>query len=163
MQAAAGITLISGRNQAYFSHGTAVLGEMVMADNTIGGIGIVPAAKARVISQHRSDGTYNTADAILDAAAHMSFGDIMLLEAQEYDPVGGMYYWPVEIADATYEAIRVATALGITVVQAGCNGGYDLDAYTNLAGKKIFDRSSADFRESGAVMGMFTPFRSQTK
>ncbi len=125
---------------------------MLMTDNTVGGVGIVPSAKGRVISQHRDDGTYNTADAILDAAAHMSFGDIMLLEAQEYDPVGGLYYWPVEIADSTYEAIRVATALGITVVEAGCNGAYDLDAYTNLSGKKIFDRSSADFRESGAVM-----------
>ncbi len=62
------------------------------------------------------------------------------------------YSWPGEIADSTYEAIRVATALGVTVVQAGCNGGYDLDAYKNLAGKKIFDRSSPDFRESGAIM-----------
>jgi len=124
-----------------------------MVDNTIGGVGIVPAAKARVVSQHRADGSYNTADAILDAAANMNFGDIMLLEAQETDPVGGMYYWPVEIADANYEAIRVATALGITVVEAGCNGGYDLDAYTNLAGKHIFDRSKPDeYRESGAVM-----------
>ena len=125
---------------------------MLMSDNTIGGVGIVPAAKARVVSQHRADGSYNTADAILDAAAHMSFGDIMLLELQETDPVGGLYYWPGEIADATYEAIRVATALGIIVVQAGCNGGYDLDAYKNLAGKKIFDRSSPDFRDSGAIM-----------
>jgi serine protease len=63
-----------------------------------------------------------------------------------------MYFWPVEIADATYDAIRLATALGIVVVEAGCNGGYDLDAYTNLSGKKIFDRTSADFRDSGAIM-----------
>jgi hypothetical protein len=126
---------------------------MVMTDNQLGGVGIVPAAKVRVVSQHRDDGSYNTAAAILDAAAHMSFGDIMLLEAQEYDPVSGVYYWPVEIADANYEAIRVATALGITVIQAGCNGAYDLDAYTNLAGKYIFDRSKpADYRDSGSVM-----------
>ncbi|KAL2130162.1 hypothetical protein VTI74DRAFT_6817 [Chaetomium olivicolor] len=150
--AAAGITLISGHSAYWFGHGTSVLGEMFMVDNQLGGVGIVPAAKGRVISQHRDDWSYNTPAAILDAAAHMSFGDILLLEAQEYDPVGGAYYWPVEIADATYEAIRVATALGITVVQAGCNGGYDLDAYTNLAGKHIFNRSSADYRESGAIM-----------
>ena len=66
--------------------------------------------------------------------------------------MGGAYYWPVEIADATYEAIRLATALGIVVVEAGCNGGYDLDAYTNLSGKRIFDRTSAGFRDSGAIM-----------
>ena len=148
---AAGITLISGTNAAYFYHGTSVLGEIRMVDNTLGGVGIAPASVGRVISQHQPSG-YNTPGAILGAAAVMSFGDVMLLEAQEYDPVGGLYFWPVEIADATYDAIRLATALGIVVVEAACNGGYDLDAYTNLAGKHIFDRSSADFRDSGAVM-----------
>lgn len=125
---------------------------MLMVDNQLGGIGIVPAAKGRVVSQHRDDFSYNTPAAILDAAAHSSFGDIILLEAQEFDPVSGVYYWPVSIADATYEAIRLATNLGVTVVEAGCNGGYDLDAYTNLDGKRIFDRSSPDYRESGSIM-----------
>ena len=148
----AGITLISGLNNYYQEHGTAVLGEVSMVDNGKGGVGIAPAATGRVVSQERSAGNYNTPDAILDAVAHMAFGDVLLLEAQEYDPVGGAYYWPVEIADANYDAIRLATALGIVVVEAGCNGGYDLDAYTSLAGLKIFDRTSADFRDSGAVM-----------
>jgi hypothetical protein len=149
---AAGITIISGINNAYFYHGTSVLGEVLMFDNTLGGVGIAPSASGRVISQQRTAASYNTVDAILDAVAHMAFGDVLLLEAQEYDPVGGAYYWPVEIVDGTYDAIRLATALGIVVVEAGCNGGYDLDTYTNLSGKKIFDRSSADFRDSGAIM-----------
>jgi hypothetical protein len=125
---------------------------MFMVDNQLGGVGIVPGAKGRVVSQWRDDWSYNTPAAILDAAAHMSFGDILLLEAQEYDPVGGIYYWPMEVADANFEAIRYATALGIIVVEAGCNGAWDLDAYVNLAGKRIFDRSTADYRESGAIM-----------
>ena len=99
--------------------------------------------------QQRTAASYNTPDAIIDAVANMAFGDVLLLEAQETDPVGGAYFWPVEIADATYDAIRLATALGIVVVEAGCNGSYDLDSYTNLSGKKIFDRTSADFRNSG--------------
>jgi hypothetical protein len=144
--------MISGQNAAWFGHGTSVLGEMFMVDNQLGGIGIVPGAKGRVISQHRSDWSYNTADAILDAAAHLSFGDIILLEAQEYDPVSGVYYWPVEVADSNFDAIQLATAMGITVVQAGCNGAYDLDQYVNLEGKRIFDRPSDDFRDSGAIM-----------
>ncbi|KAG5763848.1 hypothetical protein H9Q72_008065 [Fusarium xylarioides] len=82
----------------------------------------------------------------------MDFGDILLLEAQDYDPVSGTYLWPVEVVDATFDAIRLATALGITVVEAGCNGTYNLDTYANLSGKHIFDRSSSDFRESGAIM-----------
>lgn len=147
------ITLISGRNAAYPDHGTSVLGEMLQTDNNIGGVGIVPRAKGRVISQHRSDGSYNTAAAILDACNRMVLGDILLLEAQEYDPVGGAYYWPVSIADANYEAIRTCTGLGITVVEAGCNGGYDLDAYRNAANKRIFNRAfPSEYRESGAVM-----------
>jgi hypothetical protein len=150
--AAAGITLISGLNNAYRWHGTSVLGEVLMVDNTIGGVGVAPASSGRVISQQRTSSSYNTADAILDAASNMAFGDVLLLEAQEYDPVGGQYFWPVEIVDATFDVIRLATALGIVVVEAGCNGGYDLDAYTNLSGKKIFDRSSSDFRDSGAIM-----------
>jgi serine protease len=149
---AAGITLISGVNKAYFSHGTAVLGEVLMVDNTIGGVGIAPAASGRVISQHRSAVSYNTPDAILDALANMVYGDMLLLEAQEFDPVGGQYFWPVEIADANYDAIRLASALGIVVVEAGCNGGYNLNTYVNAGGKRIFDRTSADFRDSGAIM-----------
>lgn len=148
---AAGVTLISGTNTAYYSHGTSVLGEVLMVDNMLGGVGIAPAATGRVISQHRPSG-YNTADAIVDAVANMAFGDVLLLEAQETDPVGGQYYWPVEIADANYDAIRLGSALGIVIVEAGCNGGYDLDAYTNLGGDRIFDRTSADFRDSGAIM-----------
>jgi serine protease len=150
--ASAGITLISGVNNAYFYHGTFVLGELRMADNAVGGVGIAPQSSGRVVSQWRTASSYNTADAILNAVSVMAFGDVLLLEAQETDPVGGQYYWPVEIADATYDAIRLATALGIVVVEAGCNGSYDLDAYTNLSGKKIFDRTSADFRDSGAIM-----------
>ncbi len=144
--AAAGITLISGANAAYFSHGTAVLGEVLQVDNTIGGVGIAPAGVGRVISQHQPGG-YNTAAAIIGAVAEMAFGDVLLLEAQEYDPsAGGLYYWPVEVADANYDAIRLATALGIVVVEAGCNGGYDLDAYVNLGGQAIFQRGAAGFR-----------------
>jgi serine protease len=147
--AAAGITIVSGMNNDYFYHGTSVLGEVLMADNTLGGVGIAPSATCRVVSQQRTAASYNTADAIVDAVAHMVFGDVLLLEAQEYDPVGGAYLWPVEVADANYDAIRLATALGIVVVEAGCNGSYDLDAYTNASGLKIFDRT---LRDSGAIM-----------
>jgi serine protease len=151
--APAAITLLpGGLSLFYFEHGTSVLGEVLMVDNAIGGVGIAPSATGRVVSQHRTSGSYNTADAILDAAANMAFGDVLLLEAQETDPVGLLYFWPVEIVDANYQAIRLATALGVVVVEAACNGGYALDPYVNLAGKKIFDRTSPDFRDSGAIM-----------
>lgn len=145
------ITLISGRNYAYFAHGTSVLGQVLMVDNNKGGVGHVPRARGRVVSQHQPGG-YNTAAAILSAAGVMSAGDVLLLEAQETDPVSGKYYWPVSVADANYDAIRLTTALGITVVEAACNGSYDLDAYVNLNGKRIFNRSSPDFRDPLSIM-----------
>src|SRR4029079_1929293 len=68
---AASISIISGINNDYTGHGTAVLGEVVMVDNTVGGVGIAPFASARVVSQWRDATTYNTAEAILSAAAVM--------------------------------------------------------------------------------------------
>jgi hypothetical protein len=149
---AASITLISGLNQAYFFHGTSVLGELRMMDNTVGGVGIAPQSTGRVISQYRTASSYNTADAILSAAAAMAFGDVLLLEAQDVDPVTGTGLWPVEIADAVFDAIRLATALGVVVVEAAGNGANNLNNYTDGASKKIFDRTSADFRDSGAIV-----------
>lgn len=124
---------------------------MLQVDNNIGGVSIVPKAKGRVISQHRPTG-YNTAATILDAVDNMAFGDILLLEAQEFDLVGGQYYWPVSVANANLDAICLASALGITVIEAACKGGYDLDTYVNLSSKYIFNRSSPDYKESGVTM-----------
>ncbi|OCL06089.1 subtilisin-like protein [Glonium stellatum] len=150
---ASNITLISGVNQDFLNHGTSVLGEILMTDNAIGGVGIAPNCTARVISQWRTSGQYNTPATIIDAVAHMSFGDVLQLEAQEVDDnIPNSPFFPVEIKDATYEAIRLATALGITVVEAGSNGSQDLDTYANPAGLKILNRSSPNFRDSGAIM-----------
>ncbi len=142
----AGITLISGVNQAYFGHGTAVLGEIRATDNNIGNVGIAPAATGRVVSQYRTASTYNTAEAILSAAAVMAFGDVMLLEAQTF--YAGLSNMPVEAEPAVFDAIRLTTALGIIVVEAAGNGGNNLD--TVLGG--VLNRASAVFKDSGAIM-----------
>ena len=146
------ITIISGINKVGFYHGTSVLGEVLMVDNTIGGVGIAPSAKGRVISLWRTMLDPKTYDAIHDAAASMSFGDVLLLEVQETNPVSNSDFWPAEILELNYEQIRLATAAGIVVVQAAGNGSHDLDRYINLSGKKIFDRNSADFLDSGAIV-----------
>jgi serine protease len=147
--AAAGITLISGDNHNYWGHGTGVLGEVVAVDNAKGDVGIAPSATARVISQWRTAATFNTADTIVAAAAAMSFGDVLLLEAQTN--YGGYSLVPVEVEPAVYAAIRLGTALGIVVVEAAGNGGNDLDAYTD-GGLQVLNRASADFKDSGAIM-----------
>ncbi|KAK3986084.1 peptidase S8/S53 domain-containing protein [Cladorrhinum sp. PSN332] len=150
---AGNITLISGVNKDYFYHGTAVLGEMLMVDNTIGGVGIVPQARGRVVSQWRTSTRYNTAEAILSAVSVMTSGSILLLEAQAWDPAGAPGYWPVEVEDSVYTALRTAYSRGIAVVEAAGNGSNNLDTYRNAANRRIFNRSYPnEFRDSGAIM-----------
>ncbi|HEV2756491.1 MAG TPA: S8 family serine peptidase [Actinomycetota bacterium] len=134
------------------AHGSGVLGIACAADNTVGCVGITPhVANVDVVSFHGS----TRQAAIMAALPNMVFGDILLLEAQVTGTNGLLV--PIEAFDAEYEAIRLATALGVAVVEAGGNGdgvsvGADLNAYTNAAGRRIFDRTHADFRDSGAIV-----------
>lgn len=146
---AAAITLISGTNQAYFGHGTAVLGEVCGVDNALGVVGITPACTARVVSQYQPNG-YSTAAAILSALTVMQFGDVLLLEAQT--TVGTSGFLPVEVEQAAFDAIRLGTAIGVIVVEAAGNGSNDLDAWTDANGNQVLNRASAAFRDSGAIM-----------
>lgn len=141
------------------SHGTSVLGEICAVDNTLGCVGIVPnVASVNVVSYHGS----TRPDAIIAAISSLVFGDVLLLEAQVSVPnsTAGML-GPIEVLDADYEAIRLATALGIIVVEAGGNGtnngmapALNLDTYENAAGQRILFRDAAnpDFRDSGAII-----------
>jgi hypothetical protein len=121
----------------YKDHGTAVLGIIMMRDNALGGVGIVPNNNnAFVMSQWRDIGApepdWNTSDAIVAAVDYLSFGDILLLEAQTDD------LWPFEVEEATFQSIRLATALGITVIEAAGNGSHNIDTRVT--------------RESGAII-----------
>jgi hypothetical protein len=150
--ASATIGIISGLNQDFTGHGTAVLGEVVGFDNMLGVVGIAPSARARVVSQWRTANNYQTADAVRSAISVMRAGDVLLLEAQTTYPPGNVYL-PVEVEQAVYDAIRAATEAGIVVVEAGGNGpAVDLDNFQDINGRQILNRSSHDFRDSGAIM-----------
>jgi serine protease len=148
--AGAGITLISGLSLAYFGHGTAVLGVVAAIDNSVGCVGITPRVKALVVSQHRTANNFNTAEAILSGVHALSFGDVLLLEAQTV--AAGHSFLPVEVERAVFDTIRLATALGVVVVEAAGNGAEDLDAYTNSGGEHVLSRAGTEFQDSGAVM-----------
>ena len=148
-----GIALISGVSQAYWGHGTAVLGVVAAVDNDLGCVGITPNIPSiRVVSEWRDedDVTRNTGDAILSAVATMSFGDVLLLETQ--DSSDGFGLVPSEATPAYFDTIRLATALGIVVIEASGNGNNDLDTFTNAGGLQVLNRNSTDFLESGAIM-----------
>ncbi|MEO9781760.1 MAG: S8 family peptidase [Sedimentitalea sp.] len=146
-----GAALLSGLNNGYEGHGTAVLGEVAAVDNAIGCVGITPElASVNVIGQWRTATDFDIADAILDACGQMGFGDVLLLEA--HNSFNGYSLVPVEAFDDTYEMIRLATALGIIVVEAGGNGGEDLNLVTNTGGENFFDPTDASFRDSGAII-----------
>jgi subtilisin family serine protease len=146
------ISVISGLNKDFFGHGTAVLGEVAAAANDLGGVGIAPGLNARVVSQWRSDREYRTDLAIRSAVAAMQRGDVLLLEAQTPYATSGTAFVPVEVEESVFDAIRFATDNGIVVVEAGANGSVDLDAFVDMSGRRILDRSSSDFRDSGAIM-----------
>lgn len=148
-------TLIFGTNRDGFgtykgNHGTAVLGEMVADDNTLGVVGIAPTVSSVRCSSH-FDGVVsgNTADAIIGAVAVMPPGDMMIIEIQTTGTVFGA---PVELFDDVFDAIRLASALGICVFEAAGNGNVNLDTVTNTLGNQVLNPGSADFRDSGAII-----------
>jgi hypothetical protein len=155
LQLAPPIRLLDGKNQAssHF-HGTAVLGIVAAKDDSKGIVGIAPAAQVDVISYERPGLPVDEAIAeeILLATIILNPGDVLLLEIS-LKPHGTPAALPCELAPETFEAIRLATKVGIVVVEAAGNGGTDLKFAKDFAGgKTVLDPSSADFRDSGAIM-----------
>lgn len=153
---AKGVTLLHGTLlDTSRAHGTSVLGEICAVDNAIGCVGIAPnVASVDAVSYNGS----TRPDAIIAAIATMSFGDVLLLEAQ-VTVDGASLLGPIEAYDLEFDAIRLATALGIIVVEAGGNGTNNgsapplaMDSFTDPMGRQIFNPASADFRDSGAII-----------
>lgn len=150
------VSLLSGRNKDFFGHGTCVLGEVLAQDNRVGIVGITPSVRGRVVSQWRTDTTYDTSDAIINAIVNLRAGDVLLLEAQTSVWLPATSQWstflPVEAELATWAAIWVGSLFGIVIIEAGANGSNDLDAFRHPTDGFILRRGHAQFRESGAIL-----------
>lgn len=126
-------------------HGTAVLGVLCAVDNNMGCVGIAPRVESVNVVSYADT---SIANGIVKAASYLTAGDVLILEVQlgEFD---GWEKMPVETSPAEFDATKLATARGITVVAAAGNGGNDLDSYTDEHGNHILRRS---WRDSGAVL-----------
>ncbi len=157
-----GIPLLDGINKkASFSHGAAVLGEIIATDDNRGVVGISPQANCRVISYHHPKEPFNSAKSrarvastIVKASHALSFGDVLLLEVQLKGKINGIaVFVPVETDQAIFEVIRLATKAGVIVVEPAGNLSANLDDFINASGKKVLSRTvSSEFKDSGAIM-----------
>ncbi len=126
------------------SHGTAVLGMIGALDNEYGVSGLVPAAALYVAPANTLEHGYDVARAIDLATSVLEPGDVILVEQQA--PACDASFGPAEWTAAVFDAIQVASELGIIVVEAAGNGGIDLDDPSCLG---LFDRAQ---RDSGALI-----------
>lgn len=121
-----GITLIAGSNQGDSlsrPHGTWVLGVLAATAKDRGIQGIAyGAGSVRVVSlveDPANPSFLNTPKAILQAVAELRFGDVLLLEDAIPPRSGG--WAPVEADPSIFDAIRLATAYGIVVIEPASN------------------------------------------
>ena len=133
-------------SQSWRNHGTAVMGEIRGVDNDYGVRGITPAAE---VGSSSIAGQW-TAEAIYNAAVELNPGDIILIELHAPGPnatgEGQFGYVCMEYWQDNFDAIQMATALGVIVCEAAGNGAQDLD---DPVYQGYFDRGQ---RDSGAIM-----------
>jgi hypothetical protein len=133
-------------NYSWRQHGTAVLGVVAGMDNGYGVTGIVPDCEVGASSVWET----SPAEAILAAADTLAPGDVILIELHAPGPnadgIGQRGYICMEFWQDNFDAIQLATTLGIVVVEASGNGGEDLDDPVYLG---LFDRG---VRDSGAIL-----------
>lgn len=148
-------------------HGTAVLGVLAGLANGKGIVGIAHGAEVKVSSHFHAptipdtDPSYlaeyndnlneaHVADAIMAALQWLGPGDVLLLEVQRdlSKTLGVVTMGPTELDPADRDAIRVAVAQNVIVVEAAGNGDQNLDAVAGLD----TSGTSGTFEDSGAIL-----------
>jgi len=156
-------TLIGGTiDDTARADGTSVLGIICATDNGDNCIGIAPKSAVKVIaySDTPSITEYSLEDAIILSLTYLGFGDVLLVEAQKTLSIPGNDYdgcnVPVEVDPNVFDAIRLATALGIVVIEPGGDGD-NSTTFVNfdelqIGGQYILYPSSTQYHgDSGAI------------
>ncbi len=141
------------------NHGTAVMGIIGGSNNGFGIKGIAYGASLYFASTLVKDGTWNIAAAITACADKLGAGDVIIIEQQIRGPnaptsastTSQKGLVPVEWDEENYDAIKLAVAKGITVIEAAGNGEQDLDSsdyQTGNGGHYPFTAA----KDSGAII-----------
>ena len=149
-----------GRGTYLGNHGTAVVGQVSAIDNKKGIIGIASGVGTVKLSSHYrisitgSESSLNVSEAILSTIPKINKGDVLLLEVQRANSDGD---WdlpvPTECNIIDFWTIKLATILGIIVVEAAGNGGNNLDNLSHFGfTNNTLNKSSLDYLDSGAIM-----------
>jgi len=138
-------------------HGTAVLGQLAATgQSTFGVKGAASDLGNFVLTSHYKDGSNGhvaaaivqalspTVLATLTSLVPLKQGDVLLLEVQRA-------LLPTEVDEADFDAIRLASGLGVVVVEAAGNGGFNLDGYADPDTGRSLRRGAPGFRDSGAI------------
>lgn len=128
----------------FSDHGTAVFGQFYGQDNGYGVTGGVPNCDPYFATEYATTFGFDPTQAIINAAGASSANDVILLEMQTFGPNNA--FVPEEWTQASFDAIQNATNAGIHVVEAGANGGQDLD---DAIFNGLFD---VNVRDSGAII-----------
>ena len=144
-------------DDAWVEHGTGVLGIIAATDNTFGMVGIAPNVTTIRCMSSSPTGAYSVPRAVELAVEVLDHGHVLLLEEQVdvKNSAGATVYInaPAEAELATFDIIRLATAIGITVVACAGNGELPLDDYVDEDDGRIFNRDDLEsFRDSGAIL-----------
>jgi len=133
----------------WFNHGTATIGIIAADSNDYGITGIAYDAQIDFVSL----GNIGIAEAVDIASSYLEPGDIILIVIQTPGPrydfvptIDHKGYVPVEYFDANFDAIQMASALGIIVVAVAGNG------YENLDDPIYEYRFNRNFRDSRSII-----------
>jgi hypothetical protein len=131
-------------------HGSAVLGEIIAADDGIGITGIAHRSQIGLINPLEQGNVAQVAAAINQAVGNLRAGDVILIENQSargprLNPTTGKGLLPIEFEPDIFNAIKAATDSGIIVIEPAGNGSENLDdgIYNG-----VFSRN----HDSGAIM-----------
>jgi serine protease len=129
-------------------HGTSVLGIVIGRDNDRGIVGVAPGVSSvRLVSRYHEKETSGSevACAIGLAISVLQPGDVLLLEVQRD-------FKPTEIDNMDFNAIRLATAHGIIVIEAAGNGNLNLDHVVSQDRTRSLNIRSPRYLDSGAIV-----------